>query len=73
MTIELKPPYVAQLGQTKSGPPNEDEWGEIYRACKALIEKLGCLQWQDRHIAFDEYSKLIDALNARGTKQHIPL
>ena len=71
--MKLKPRYVPQVGQIRSGPPNEDEWGEIYDACVELLEKLGKLQWQDRDIAFNEYSKLIDALNARGTKQHIPL
>ena len=70
--MELKPKYVTNL-QGCSTPPNEDEWSDIYDANAALLEKLGKLTWQDRNIAFKEYySDLIDALNARGTKQPSP-
>ena len=44
---------------------NKDQTENILIAARELVIKLGKLQWQDRAICYDEWSKLVDALNHR--------
>lgn len=42
-----------------------DYWGDVHRAAVALVEKLGdTMTFADRDRGYDEWSKMVAALNA---------